>query len=340
MSNYLVHYGTPRHSGRYPWGSGKEPYQSLTRSKSGGVVAKEELDYKNKKEIYKAIADASHGKDKERYEKTAKLNTAMKVLLGAGTSASLISMCTANPLIVVPAMLVSKSSTIARIGITGYKLTDKIVEKRENKKTDAEWKEEDGPPKKLKELKKKKKLLSSDDDAKLVNPNSGMPGSTENCVYSVIAYDMRRRGYDVQARQCKDPKDLHSYLKKVYSGPNMNIIYAPKISSTIGTPKDVQNNAYKNTLDLIRLVNDEHKNKSNTSRGIVNIKWKGMPCRHCFIYEYDNGKITFYDPQLGDTGSLTDAYFSYADPNKTYIYRTDTLKPNDNIGEAVINRKE
>ena len=24
---YLEHYGTPRHSGRYPWGSGKNPYQ-------------------------------------------------------------------------------------------------------------------------------------------------------------------------------------------------------------------------------------------------------------------------------------------------------------------------
>ena len=24
----IVHYGTPRHSGRYPWGSGDEPYQS------------------------------------------------------------------------------------------------------------------------------------------------------------------------------------------------------------------------------------------------------------------------------------------------------------------------
>ena len=23
----LYHYGTPRHSGRYPWGSGDDPYQ-------------------------------------------------------------------------------------------------------------------------------------------------------------------------------------------------------------------------------------------------------------------------------------------------------------------------
>lgn len=27
--NIIRHYGTPRHSGRYPWGSGKNPYQSL-----------------------------------------------------------------------------------------------------------------------------------------------------------------------------------------------------------------------------------------------------------------------------------------------------------------------
>lgn len=28
LDDILVHYGTPRHSGRYPWGSGKDPYQS------------------------------------------------------------------------------------------------------------------------------------------------------------------------------------------------------------------------------------------------------------------------------------------------------------------------
>ena len=27
MKDILMHYGTPRHSGRYPWGSGKNPYQ-------------------------------------------------------------------------------------------------------------------------------------------------------------------------------------------------------------------------------------------------------------------------------------------------------------------------
>lgn len=29
-SDYLIHYGTPRKSGRYPFGSGKRPFQSLS----------------------------------------------------------------------------------------------------------------------------------------------------------------------------------------------------------------------------------------------------------------------------------------------------------------------
>ena len=28
--NELMHYGMPRRSGRYPWGSGKDPYQHCT----------------------------------------------------------------------------------------------------------------------------------------------------------------------------------------------------------------------------------------------------------------------------------------------------------------------
>ena len=33
-NNELYHYGTPRHSGRYPWGSGKDPYQRNKSLKS------------------------------------------------------------------------------------------------------------------------------------------------------------------------------------------------------------------------------------------------------------------------------------------------------------------
>lgn len=48
MSDSLMHYGTPRHSGRYPWGSGKNPYQRnasflayVDRLKKEGLTEKE-----------------------------------------------------------------------------------------------------------------------------------------------------------------------------------------------------------------------------------------------------------------------------------------------------------
>jgi hypothetical protein len=34
FEKYLAHYGTPKHSGRYPYGSGKRPYQHESSSKS------------------------------------------------------------------------------------------------------------------------------------------------------------------------------------------------------------------------------------------------------------------------------------------------------------------
>ena len=52
-SDYLLHYGTPRHSGRYPYGSGKRPYQSsgLVKS-SASALQKEKIKKKDISESY------------------------------------------------------------------------------------------------------------------------------------------------------------------------------------------------------------------------------------------------------------------------------------------------
>lgn len=66
-SDYLAHYGTPRHSGRYPWGSGDNPYQhnseflrTVKEMESKGKSEKEiaaafgmkTTEFRNKKSIY------------------------------------------------------------------------------------------------------------------------------------------------------------------------------------------------------------------------------------------------------------------------------------------------
>lgn len=50
---YVEHYGTPRHSGRYPWGSGENPYQRYADFL--GNVKKQEKDGLSRTEIAKAM---------------------------------------------------------------------------------------------------------------------------------------------------------------------------------------------------------------------------------------------------------------------------------------------
>ena len=42
--SYLVHYGTPRHSGRYPWGSGEHPRQSERTKNGKRLIQKDDIN--------------------------------------------------------------------------------------------------------------------------------------------------------------------------------------------------------------------------------------------------------------------------------------------------------
>ena len=80
--SYLAHYGTPRHSGRYPWGSGDNPYQhnadflkTVREMKAKGKSEKEiaasmglkTTEFRNKQSIY------------VNAEKVDRINRAMKL---------------------------------------------------------------------------------------------------------------------------------------------------------------------------------------------------------------------------------------------------------------------
>lgn len=60
LEDFLLHFGIKRKSGRYPWGSGKEPYQSEERKKSKKEkepMSKEEAE--RRREIVLRTATAS-----------------------------------------------------------------------------------------------------------------------------------------------------------------------------------------------------------------------------------------------------------------------------------------
>ena len=79
FNDHLAHYGLPRRSGRYKWGSGKDPYQSLERkrhlkkaSKAGEHYIKSKIG-SSKRAQKKAEKKAAKDREKEENEKAKAL---------------------------------------------------------------------------------------------------------------------------------------------------------------------------------------------------------------------------------------------------------------------------
>ena len=79
FNDHLAHYGLPRRSGRYKWGSGKDPYQSLERKrhlkkavKAGERYIKSKLG-SSKRAQKKAERKAAKAREKEENEKAKAL---------------------------------------------------------------------------------------------------------------------------------------------------------------------------------------------------------------------------------------------------------------------------
>ena len=73
IADFLMHYGTPRHSGRYPWGSGEDPYQhnadflrTISDKKREGLSEKQIADYLGYDSITKYRADISRASNEKR----------------------------------------------------------------------------------------------------------------------------------------------------------------------------------------------------------------------------------------------------------------------------------
>lgn len=64
-SEYLMHYGKPRRSGRYPWGSGEEPYRRLRQNKSGEITKYANI-LKGNSETSEAVNKSFSAKVKEK----------------------------------------------------------------------------------------------------------------------------------------------------------------------------------------------------------------------------------------------------------------------------------
>lgn len=154
----------------------------------------------------------------------------------------------------------------------------------------------------------KKTQTSKEDDLDSVNPGYNvMDGSSQmNCPCCTVAYDLRRRGYEVIAKEDVNGCN-YKRLKELYKNPDIKYVQ--------GDNTDTSN------TDAIK---KQMTKEPNGSSGYAFVQW-GSGGGHVFNYEIENGEPVIYDGQSGKKLPLSD----YAERCKEWTYfRTDNIEPN------------
>ena len=173
----------------------------------------------------------------------------------------------------------------------------------------------------LPNLKRKTGVMTPKDDMAACNPKYSKGGVyKKNCISCTLAYDLRRRGYDVEAASIDTTSVTNGSLPVqlgFYKGEKLEIFEVPN------DPDVAVKQFTKNLLSY-----------GDGSRGMLRIRWKNGD-GHAVVWEVDGRSLLIRDPQNNTIADLSD----YIHRSKTFYYfRTDNLEPTEKTLRFVKNR--
>lgn len=181
--NYLAHYGIPRRSGRYPWGSGKRPRQSLERISR----IKNSVKVRSSKES--KITTTRSRKDDAKYQnylKTRQLIEKGKIVIDKTLETTGSALISEHD---------KEWSEIERRYVNGadtWVIPSYLISAYESAGLGNPYPKEDEGYRHVSDGISSRSLES-------INPGYGKPGTTENCTKCTVALELQKRGYNVAA---------------------------------------------------------------------------------------------------------------------------------------------
>lgn len=169
----------------------------------------------------------------------------------------------------------------------------------------------------------------------VVNPWYGyVYESTVNCAYCSLAYDLRKRGYDVRA-SLKDPFNTETtidFLESWYKGDRkftMNFMTQRANGSAYNNPGVEQWSAGRKTTqgsidDVFSNLEKQFAAEEEKSHGIVLISWT-LGGGHAIAWEKDKSGVTLVDSQINRSFNLS----SYKEEYGYGISAMGYMKTND-----------
>lgn len=173
----------------------------------------------------------------------------------------------------------------------------------------------------LENVKKKQREYSIEDDCAAVNEGYPDEGRTRNCPYCTLAYDMRRRGYDVEANASSIGMNK-AEIVKMWEGAKFE---SPKKTASTNTPQDNSKNLYS-----------ELASYGDGARGAFRVTWeKGGG--HIMNWENIDGQTYIIDCQSNTVmpeWKFSRSVSSGINWDEVQYFRTDNLELSQYITDA------
>ena len=176
----------------------------------------------------------------------------------------------------------------------------------------------------------KGRMMSMENAARGANPNYNPAYGefSENCQRCVVAYEMRRRGYDVTAQPSFKGDTMG---ETAFTSANNKKFLRLTGAFQGAKTESVGATTSKKTLSNIK---DTMSGYGDGSRAIMTFGWKRGNAGHAINVELKNGKLHFNDAQVG--GKYDGAKLMNAIKTKSVtLTRTDNLKVSERMKKSV-----
>ena len=260
---------------------------------------------------------------------------------GAGIAASIAAVAALPITEGVSAMALPTTAWLGLRGlggtiVDGTKLVVGDIKASNANKKEKEFQEEreKNPIDKNTGFHKKTTEMSADEDMERVNPafKNWDKNTKNNCTLCTMTYELRRRGYDVQARKATQGYDANALVKDWYKNSkpkiaegsirDQDIFFAIAKGKAPAIKKEDQDRMIKNAIDDV-------KSQKDGARGQLAVVWNHTMSGHSIAYAVENGEMTIYDTQSNEKFVGDKACEKYLrKTSQVYVTRLDNCQIN------------
>ena len=156
-------------------------------------------------------------------------------------------------------------------------------------------------------------------------------GYSQNCQSCVVAYELRRRGYDVEALM-RIRGDSNNIPEK--------LAYHTELAWRIPETNDIPQKNIAKATSLTELNLELNKLVKECGRYHINWVWKNRDMGHIVVCEkFANGGLRFYDPQVGEILKWSDVVPYIKEEDGIGVLRVDKLLINMDLVKGIVKPK-